>query len=113
MPPSNEEQTALFQDLFGPRRPPLGGAPLQLMHGREQGPEKCLMYWLEFKDDDESRGNRFGSIAGGLALKFGICQRAADGAWISGSLQKQRVLILEEAIALEALRFAACSVLVQ
>ena len=69
------------------------------MHGRQQGPEKCLMYWLEFKDDEDFRGPRFGSIAGGSALKFGIFQRAADGTWITGSPQDQIVLTVADASA--------------
>ena len=56
------------------------------------------MYWLEFKDDDEFRGGRMGSIGGGSALKFGIFQRAADGTWISGSPIHQQVISIDEAI---------------
>lgn len=83
MTPSQiEDQTRLFRERFGPQK--LGSLDgeslLQYMHGRQQVVDKCLMYWLEFKDDEEFRGPRFGSIAGGSALKFGVFQRAADGA---------------------------------
>ena len=60
-----------FRDLFGPDV--LGGldgeALLTKMYGR--GTKDSLVYWLEFKDDDEFPA-RFGSIGGGSALKFGI-----------------------------------------
>ena len=95
------EQLAKFRDRFGPPRLQAldGEALLQFMHGRQQGPEKCLMYWLEFKDDEDFRGPRFGSIAGGSALKFGIFQRAADATWITGSPQDQIVLSVADASA--------------
>ena len=53
-----------------------GLALLERMHKREG--QDCLMYWLEFKNDDEFPAI-FGSIAGGSALKFGIYQSAEDG----------------------------------
>ena len=66
------QQTGLFRDRFGPAvlRELDGEALLQLMHGRESTDSKCLAYWLEFKNDDEFAGNRFGGIRGGSALKF-------------------------------------------
>lgn len=94
-----ERHLESFKDRFSPAKiAALDGAVLlDTLHGRNVE-AKCLMYWLEFKDDDEFRGNRLGSIAGGSALKFGIFQRAADGAWISGSPLHQRVISVEEAI---------------
>jgi hypothetical protein len=35
------------------------------------GNRESLVYWLEFKNDDEFPGQMFGSIAGGSAHKFG------------------------------------------
>jgi hypothetical protein len=55
-----------------------GNALLRLMHGRESIESRCLAYWLEFKNDDEFAGNRFGGIGGGSALRFGIFQRQSD-----------------------------------
>jgi hypothetical protein len=56
------QQAGLFHDRFGPTV--LGGldgeALLGLMHGRQSNEPKCLAYWLEFKDDDEFAGHRFG-----------------------------------------------------
>lgn len=97
-----EQQTNLFRDRFGPAilRGLDGEALLRLMHGRQSGESRCLAYWLEFKNDDEFAGNRFGGIGGGSALKFGIFQRQSDSAWMTGSPQSQQVLSHEDAIAL-------------
>ncbi|MGB6283070.1 MAG: AAA family ATPase [Xanthobacteraceae bacterium] len=97
-----EQQTNLFRDRFGPAalRSLDGEALLRLMHGRQSGESRCLAYWLEFKNDDEFAGNRFGGIGGGSALKFGIFQRQSDSAWMTGSPQSQQVLSLEDAIVL-------------
>ncbi|WP_233166291.1 McrB family protein [Archangium sp. Cb G35] len=62
-------------------------------HGRRDG----LVYWLEFKDDEELPAI-FGSIAGGSALKFGIYRRKETGAWMTGSSMSQRELSLPDAI---------------
>ena len=101
-PTQIEQQTALFRDRFGPAvlRGLDGEALLRLMHGRESSESRCLAYWLEFKNDDEFTGNRFGGIGGGSALKFGIFQRQSDGAWMTGSPQTQQALSLEDAIAI-------------
>jgi len=97
-----DQNLRTFRDNFGPTV--LGGVDgatlLDLMHAREPGKPKCLAYWLEFKNDEEFAGNRFGSIAGGSALKFGIYQRSSDGAWVSGAAKAQVILSLEDAIAL-------------
>ena len=60
-----------------------GQALLDRMHLREG--QNCLMYWLEFKNDDEFPAI-FGGIGGGSAKKFGIYQRHATGNWM-GSTQ--------------------------
>jgi 5-methylcytosine-specific restriction enzyme B len=75
-----------------------GEALLHLMHGRADSDSKCLAYWLEFKNDDEFAGARFGGIGGGSALKYGIFQRQTDGAWVTGSPTAQRVIPVSEAI---------------
>jgi 5-methylcytosine-specific restriction protein B len=100
--PQIDSQVELFRTRFGPEvlRDLDGEALLQLMHGRDEGGAKCLAYWLEFKNDDEFTGNRFGSIAGGSALKFGLYQRVSDSAWIAGSPNQQRILPIDEAIAI-------------
>ena len=40
-----------------------------------------LVFWLEWKNDDEFVTKRFGSIAGGSALKFRIFRRKETGNW--------------------------------
>jgi 5-methylcytosine-specific restriction enzyme B len=73
-----------------------GEALLSAMH--DHGNRDSLVYWLEFKNDDEFPAI-FGSIAGGSALKFGIYRSAKTGAWMRGSPQKQQELSMEDAVA--------------
>ena len=99
----------LFREKFGPDV--LAGldgeALLTKMHGR--GTKDSLVYWLEFKDDDEFPA-RFGGIGGGSALKFGIYQSATETEqWMAGSPRQQRRLTLEEAIAIASERTATSS----
>ena len=88
-----------FADRFGPSilRSLDGEKLLLTMHAR--GTKDSLVYWLEFKADDELPGC-FGSIAGGSALKFGLYQSADDGRWWTGSTQQQVLLTTAAAIAL-------------
>ena len=88
---------ARFRAKFGPKvlRSTHGEDLLELMHGRTA--RDSLVYWLEFKNDSDMPAV-FGSIAGGSALKFGIYQRASDGAWMTGSPMAQRELTVKEAI---------------
>src|SRR5665213_3010737 len=52
-----------FRDHFGPNKLSSldGDALLQAMH--THGNKESLVYWLEFKNDDEFPGPKFGSIA--------------------------------------------------
>jgi len=89
---------ANFRARFGPEvLASLNGvALLERMHKREG--QNCLMYWLEFKNDDELP-SLFGSIAGGSALKFGIYQKAATGQWMVTSAERAGTPIsVEEAV---------------
>lgn len=56
-----------------------------------------LVYWLEYKNDDEFPA-RFGSIAGGSSLKYGIYRRKETGQWMTGIPRNQTELSIEEAI---------------
>ncbi len=87
-----------FRDLFGPEILLAldGESLLQKIHGR--GNKDSLVYWLEFKDDEEFPA-RFGSISGGSALKFGIYRAADTGNWMTGNGRQQVVLPLEAAVA--------------
>ena len=89
---------ATFRARFGPE-------VLGRLEGEEllntihaHGNKDSLVYWLEFKDDEEFPGF-FGGIAGGSALKFGIFRKKETGAWITGSPTEQKELSIPEAIA--------------
>lgn len=73
-----------------------GEALLATLHGRPS--RDSLVYWLEFKDDEEMPAI-FGSIAGGSALKFGIYRSNETGEWMKGSPQQQVRLTVEQAVA--------------
>ena len=100
LPAQIAEHTRVFLDRFGPDvlRGLDGEELLQLMHGRQDSSSRCLAYWLEFKNDDEFAGYRFGGIGGGTLLKFGVYQRQSDGAWITGSNTQQQILSVPDAI---------------
>ncbi|NLF75678.1 MAG: AAA domain-containing protein [Chloroflexi bacterium] len=89
-----------FRERFGPERLANldGAALLNAMH--DLGNRDSLGYWLEFKNDEEFRTTLFGSIAGGIALKFGIYKSAQSGQWLTGTSQKQQVLSVDEAVAI-------------
>lgn len=80
-----QKQYSTFRQKFGPDV--LAGldgeALLTLMH--DGGDKDSLVYWLEFKDDEEFNSRKFGSIAGGSALKFRIFRRKETGKWQAGS----------------------------
>jgi 5-methylcytosine-specific restriction protein B len=88
----------VFRDRFGPDvLNGLDGEPLlEFMHG--QGKDS-LAYWLEFKNDDELDTKRFGSIAGGSALKFRVFRRKETGAWQAGNKTNLPIdITVEEAV---------------
>lgn len=91
---------ALFRERFGPERLQSldGEALLNTMHAH--GSHDSLVYWLEFKSDDEFPTRRFGSIAGGSALKFGLYKSKDSGEWMAGHPSNQTTLPIAEAIAI-------------
>jgi 5-methylcytosine-specific restriction enzyme B len=78
------KEYALFRERFGPAvlSSVDGEALLTLMHDHSN--RDSLVYWLEFKDDEEFHTRRFGSIAGGSALKFRLFRRKETGTWQAG-----------------------------
>lgn len=72
---------ATFRKRFGPAvLAGLDGEPLlEFMHDHSN--RDSLVYWLEFKSDEEFDTKRFGSIAGGSALKFRVFRRKETGHW--------------------------------
>ncbi len=89
---------AVFRERFGPDvlRSLDGVSLLNLMH--LHGNKESLVYWLEFKNDDDFPGRRFGSIAGGSSHKFGLFCRRETGQWVTGSGQNETVVSEEEAV---------------
>ena len=65
---------------------------LDLLKG---GGREGLVYWLEFKDDDEFPA-RFGSIAGG------VDRRRETGTWTTGSPLAQREISTKDGLAIAA-----------
>ena len=89
---------ATFREKFGPEvlRAHDGESLLALMH--ETTPDG-MIYWLEFKGDDEFPAT-FGGIKGGSALKYGLYRRRETGEWTTGSVTKQRTITTREAVVL-------------
>jgi 5-methylcytosine-specific restriction protein B len=93
-----EQSNQLFRTRFGPNVLSAmdGESLLTTLH--DHGNRASLAYWLEFKDDDEFPA-RFGSIAGGSALKFGIYRSKDSGKWMGRDDRNYPVEIsTEEAI---------------
>src|SRR3954469_21909349 len=69
---------------------------LETMHAH--GNKDSLVYWLEFKNDDEFPA-RFGSISGGSAFKFGVFRRKETGTWVTAEEgNNPKDLTVEEAV---------------
>src|SRR6266487_1306718 len=88
---------ATFHNKFGPEKLASldGEVLLETMHSH--GTKDSLVYWLEFKDEEEFPA-LFGSIAGGSAYKFGLFRKRETGIWTTGSPQKPIELSVEQAI---------------
>lgn len=87
-----------FRSKFGPNKLSNldGETLLNTLHDIQS--KDSLVYWLEFKNDDEFPSPNFGSIAGGSAFKFGLFRRKETGVWTTGSSQKPVALTVEQAI---------------
>lgn len=94
-----EKSYKIFQNRFGPDvLAELDGETL-LTFIHDHGNKDSLVYWLEFKNDEEFDTKRFGSIAGGSALKFRVFRRRETGHWQAGGPQnKPTDISIEEAI---------------
>jgi 5-methylcytosine-specific restriction protein B len=100
IPPQGQLQTYYdrFRRAFGPEvlRSLEGTELLERMHAH--GNRDSLVYWLEFKGDDEFPAI-FGSIAGGSALKFGVYRRAETGTWATkGGGSAPKDISVDEAV---------------
>lgn len=87
-----------FRAQFGPDRLGAldGNALLQAMH--THGNKESLVYWLEFKNDDEFPGPQFGSISGGSAHKFRIFRRQPGDQWVKGNPHNEQNITEDEAV---------------
>ena len=85
-----------FRERFGPDTLAAhdGQALLSLMH---ESTRDGMIYWLEYKDDDEFPAV-FGSIVGGSALKYGFYRRKETGEWMTGTPKTQRRITTAEAV---------------
>lgn len=88
----------LFREKFSPEKLKTLDGKLLLDTLFNLGNRDSLVYWLEFKNDDDFQTVTYGSISGGSAYKFIIFRRSSDGVWVSGSSQKPEELTEEEAI---------------
>src|SRR5258706_1697161 len=98
---SNEqlaEYYSTFRSRFGPDKLKNldGEALLNIMHDIQN--RDSLVYWLEFKDDEEFPSPTFGSIAGGSAFKLGLFRKKETGLWTTGSSQNPKELSIGQAI---------------
>ncbi len=86
-----------FREKFGPEvlKRLDGTELLEKIHARDDKKDS-LVYWLEFKDDDEFP-RTFGSIKGGSAHKFGLYVDSS-GKWITGPPQKPLVISEQDAV---------------
>jgi 5-methylcytosine-specific restriction enzyme B len=95
-----DKEYALFRERFGPSvlKGLDGESLLTFMHDHSN--KDSLVYWLEFKNDEEFETREFGSIAGGSALKFRIFRRKETGNWQAGGDQGNRPedITVEEAV---------------
>jgi 5-methylcytosine-specific restriction enzyme B len=91
---------AAFRARFGPDalKSLDGPALLHAMHAH--GNRESLVYWLEFKNDDEFPGQKFGSIAGGSAHKFGLFRRRETEQWVQGSVNNEKNISEADAVAI-------------
>jgi 5-methylcytosine-specific restriction enzyme B len=94
---SLQQYFTTFRARFGPERLAQlrGEELLYTMHAH--GDRDSLVYWLEFKNDEQFP-DLFGSIAGGSALKFGIYRRKETGAWMTDRGAGQVPIDVAEAI---------------
>jgi 5-methylcytosine-specific restriction protein B len=81
---------AAFRQQFSPEvlQALEGKALLEKIHGR-RALRDSLVYWLEFKNDEEFP-SKFDSISGGSAVKVDIHYRDETQTWRTSSPQKAR-----------------------
>ena len=93
-----KESYEIFRNNFGPEKLKSLDGEVLLNTIFNHSNRTSLVYWLEFKNDEELQTGRFGGIGGGSALKFVIYKRKEDGRWITGNPRDMKELELNEAI---------------
>jgi 5-methylcytosine-specific restriction protein B len=88
----------LFRDNFGPDVLGRIDGEVLLNKIHNMGDSDSLVYWMEYKNDEEFPTMKFGSIGGGSNLKYGIFKRKETGIWTTGSPRYQQELSMEEAV---------------
>ncbi|UPU37485.1 hypothetical protein M1B72_07210 [Geomonas paludis] len=87
-----------FRSRFGPER--LGSLDgkdlLHTMHA--QGSKDSMVYWIEYKHDEEFPGRNFGGISGGSSHVYGIFRRGGTDQWVKGNPRNDQDISEEEAI---------------
>ena len=86
-----------FRQRFGPDvlSDMDGEALLMTMH--ERGNNDSMVYWLEFKNDDEFPA-QFGSISGGSSFNYGLFYSQKKGTWITGSPTRPEEITPQKAV---------------
>lgn len=95
-----KENHELFKNNFGPDKLKSLDGEVLLETMFNHGNKGSLVYWLEFKNDEEFQSGLFGGIGGGSALKFGIYKRKEDGKWITGHSKDMKEISIAEAISI-------------
>lgn len=87
-----------FRSRFGPDRLRSLDGPelLQVMH--THGNRDSMVYWIEYKNDNEFAGTNFGGISGGGAHMYGIFRRSNTEQWVKGSPRNEENITEAEAI---------------
>lgn len=96
-----EQRYAKFRERFGPAVLSRldGEALLDLIHDHTD--KDSLVYWLEFKNDDDFETKRFGSISGGSALKYGLFRKKETGRWnAADSTNRPAEISVDQAVAM-------------
>src|SRR5579862_2032849 len=89
---------AAFRARFGPDALKALDGPALLGAMHAHGNKESLVYWLEFKNDEEFPGPMFGSISGGSAYKFGLFRRKDPDQWVKGSAGNEQSISEAEAV---------------
>jgi len=88
----------LFRDNFGPDVLSSIDGEVLLNKIHNMGDTDSLVYWMEYKNDEEFPTMKFGSIGGGSNLKYGIFKRKETGIWTTGSPRYQQELSTDQAV---------------